>query len=146
MTQHTLLAQKIVVEQVCKKVGYPPEMSKLLINSFDNIDMFVDGKKVGRAAGTLMSGHRLTTFINTVLNLAYLRVFCPSIRETKSMHVGDDVVCVSASLESIARVAIELMRSPIKAKAEKQSMGNLSSEFLRMCTRGQTTRGYVART
>jgi hypothetical protein len=144
-SQHTLLAQKLVVERLCIKVGYPKWMTERLVASFDKNFIFVNGKCLGVAKGTLMSGHRMTTFINTVLNLAYLRMFCPTIRQAKSMHVGDDVFCVAPDLKTAAEIAMELNASPIEAKAEKQSLGTISGEFLRMCSRGNVTRGYVAR-
>jgi hypothetical protein len=61
------------------------------------------------------------------------------------MHVGDDVFCAAPDLKTAAMVAMQLNASPIEAKAEKQSLGTVSGEFLRMCTRGNVTRGYVSR-
>ncbi len=37
-----------------------------------------------------MSGHRATTFINTVLNEAYILCAVPKVEEYR-LHVGDDV-------------------------------------------------------
>nr|UHS72512.1 MAG: putative RNA-dependent RNA polymerase [Totiviridae sp.] len=144
-SQHSLATQKTLVAVLCDKIGYPAGMARRLIASFDDMHMFVDGEYFGRCVGTLMSGHRLTTFINSVMNLVYLRIFCPSIRAAKSAHVGDDVFVATQDLETAARIAIELKASPIRAKPEKQSLGSVSGEFLRMCSRGQITRGYYMR-
>ncbi len=143
--QHTLLAQQLVVDELCRKIGYPTGMSIKLIESFAKMRCYIDGEFKGIFGGSLMSGHRLTTFINTVLNLAYLRLHCPAIEKCKSMHVGDDVFVASPDLKTVALIAEQLEHSPIVAKPEKQSMGTVSSEFLRMCTRGTITQGYLCR-
>jgi hypothetical protein len=145
-TQHSLASQMNVVGLVCEKIGYPAGMSRRLVDSFRKMKLFHDGEYLGLAQWSLLSGHRLTTFINSVLNLAYLKVFCPAIDECGSMHVGDDVYVAAGSLEPAVRLALQLRDSPILAKEQKQSLGNKSAEFLRMCTSGDVTRGYVCRT
>jgi hypothetical protein len=144
-TQHSLNSQKIVIAAVCEKIGYPKGMADKLVASIDKHELFVQGEYLGTAKGTLLSGHRLTTFINSVLNLAYLKVFCKSIDKCLSMHVGDDIYVTSPDLDSAATLMMEVKLSPIRAKAEKQSMGEHSAEFLRMCSRGKVTRGYPCR-
>jgi hypothetical protein len=145
-TQHSLESQKTVMKALCDKIGYPTGMSEKIINSFDKMELYVDGEHIGRAKGTLLSGHRLTTFINSVLNLAYLKVFCPIIDNCMSMHVGDDVFVSAPDLKTAGTLVMQLKLSPIRAKQAKQSLGEWSAEFLRMCTRGKVTRGYLCRT
>ncbi|GIM62252.1 RNA dependent RNA polymerase [viral metagenome] len=144
-SHHTLHTQQVVIAETCEALGFPEALSKKLIESFDRMFMYVDGKIVGKVGGTLMSGHRVTTYINSVMNLAYLRIFCPTIRQTKSMHVGDDVFVSAPTLRVAAQIAMELKASPIRAKPEKQSMGTVSGEFLRMCSRGPVVQGYYLR-
>jgi hypothetical protein len=61
------------------------------------------------------------------------------------MHVGDDVFVATPDLKTAAKLALEVKMSPIRAKPEKQSLGSVSGEFLRMCTRGDVTQGYFMR-
>jgi hypothetical protein len=88
------------------------------------------------ASGTLFSGWRLTTFINTALNYIYLKK--AGINETvMSVHNGDDVY---AGLDNLAQ-AVKIIKSAhklnIRANLSKMSIGTIA-EFLRMDMRAQS--------
>lgn len=144
-SQQSLASQMNVVGILCEKIGYPAGMSRRLVESFRKMELFVDGERLGLAQWSLMSGHRLTTFINSVLNLAYLKVYCPVIDSCPSVHVGDDVYVMTSGLPDAALLMEQLLVSPILAKPEKQSMGDKSAEFLRMCITDRRVMGYVCR-
>ncbi len=90
-SQHSLESIKLLFETVCEYVGYDADLSARVINSFDQSEVYVGGAKCGRLRGTLMSGHRGTTFINTILNEAYILCAYPRARNYYRLHVGDDV-------------------------------------------------------
>nr|UWK02059.1 RNA-dependent RNA polymerase [Fusarium poae victorivirus 1] len=146
-SQHTTAAMKIVIEELCSLVGYPADLAATLVSSFDKMRIHVAGKYVGTAAGTLMSGHRATTFINSVLNKAYLDVVLGEswLDTRRSVHVGDDIYCGVKSYRDAAYVVHQITSSPLRMNPTKQSVGHVSTEFLRLATAGRDTYGYVSR-
>lgn len=83
--------------------------------------------------GTLLSGWRLTTFMNTVLNWAYMKVAGVfDIQDVQdSVHNGDDVM-ISLNRVSTAIQVMERMRR-INARAQEAKCNLFSiSEFLRV--------------
>ncbi len=87
---HTIDAQKIVVEELF--VGLEPKWHNWLIDSFDDIKVRDLQGEWRRVNGTLMSGHRMTSVINTILNAAYIRLVLGDelYLRIHSEHVGDD--------------------------------------------------------
>jgi len=144
-TQHSLESQATVIKALCDHTGYDETRRDRLVASFMNMRAYVRGKFVGRLLGTLCSGHRGTTMINSILNLAYLRLFCKTMASVRSVHVGDDVYVSAVTMEVAERIMDELAASPIRINITKQSIGRESFEFLRMCTSGRQTQGYVCR-
>ncbi len=67
---HTLRAQKIVVSELFGNLDVT--WKQWLIDSFDNMQVQDPDGEWRRVRGTLMSGHRMTSIINTILNAAYL--------------------------------------------------------------------------
>jgi hypothetical protein len=82
--------------------------------------------------GTLMSGWRLTTFINSVLNYLYTKkILTGTNTNYRSVHNGDDVMLGCNNFE-LARVAVKNgMRNKIRLQRTKCSFGGLA-EFLRV--------------
>jgi hypothetical protein len=144
-SQHTSESMKTVFECLCEVTGYDPVLGKRLISSFDRSRVFVGDKDLGYSRGTLMSGHRATTFINSVLNAAYLRVYIPDYDNLFSMHVGDDVFIKAPTLERAAEIVTAVGESPLRVNPSKQSVGFNTAEFLRVATNGSVSRGYLAR-
>lgn len=144
---HSTRAMQVVVEELISFCDYDEKLGAKLVASFEREHMVVAGKDIGLVAGTLMSGHRMTTFINSVLNAAYIR--CALGRETylrcNSLHVGDDVYMCVKDLDDVTRVVRRLRESGCRMNPMKQSIGTLGSEFLRVATRGYESFGYLAR-
>lgn len=85
---------------------------------------------------TLPSGHRATTFINTILNRAYI---LDLIGEVKSFHTGDDVLlCRPLDPTSL------INKNRVELNPSKQSYGR-NGEFLRTVLAHDRALGYPCR-
>nr|UYL95665.1 MAG: RNA-dependent RNA polymerase [Nanning Totiv tick virus 2] len=145
-SQHSLMAQQLVVDLLCARVGVPAGVRARLVSSFERMYIVVGGVAT-RVTGTLMSGHRGTSFINTVLNRAYMliahkRAGVPATCK----HVGDDIVAAFNDLNEVQRVMAEASMLGLRLNRNKQSIGTYGMEFLRVAydNRGNAY-GYVAR-
>jgi hypothetical protein len=143
---HTLEAMKIVVEFAF--AGLEEEWHKWLIDSFDN--MWVKDPRTGEQLqfrGTLPSGHRLTTIINTILNAAYMRIELGGLYNHMYIeHVGDDVVASTYSMD-VAELAVNLItKSRLNINPSKQGFGTVCAEFLRVSFTKTYGVGYFCRT
>lgn len=152
--QHSLWAQQAVIRSVGETLAYPGELLDKLVASFDNGTITVPlsraehNVRTGRhykIAGTLMSGHRATSFINSVLNRAYLLTVDKHFADVFALHVGDDVCCVCRTRHQAALLIAATMLSGVRINPVKQSVGEVTFEFLRTATSGDTTYMYVAR-
>nr|UUV42482.1 MAG: RNA dependent RNA polymerase [Hanko toti-like virus 3] len=146
-SQHSLDSQATVIRVLCEKTGYPESLARTLISSFYQMDLYVAGKPVGRAKGTLMSGHRGTTFLNSVLNAAYIRLACGSTLYQKlhALHVGDDVYLNSPTYPDAGTVLERTAALGCRMNPAKQSVGTVGAEFLRLGIRKTHAVGYLAR-
>jgi hypothetical protein len=135
---------KIVVEEACK--GAPEEVLSWAVSSFDS--MFVhwldDGGnlKEKRMVGTLPSGHRATSFINTILNAAYL-MHVAQPHGAICRHTGDDII-ISAHPDECERILRLCAGSSLRMNPSKQSIGP-RGEFLRINIADSRAQGYTAR-
>jgi hypothetical protein len=82
--------------------------------------------------GTLMSGWRLTTFMNSVLNYIYtLKLYGETNTQYRSIHNGDDIM-IGCNNFVLAREAVAGgLRANIRLQRSKCSFGGLA-EFLRV--------------
>lgn len=89
-------------------------------------------KTTYRANGTLLSGWRLTTFMNSVLNYIYTKTIAAETFPNKnSLHNGDDVILGVNNLE-VARVCVKnALRSGIRLQRTKCAFAGIA-EFLRV--------------
>jgi hypothetical protein len=143
-SQHSIEAMQVVIEEATK--GAPEEVRQWAIKSLGN--MFVhwhDGSELRREAmvGTLPSGHRATTFINTVLNTAYIWYINGGPPDLDMLHTGDDVVG-SGSVEECERLMASVLASQLRTNESKQAIG-VRGEFLRAGFNRDLARGYVPR-
>ncbi len=65
-SQHSLESIQTLFSEVTRYTDYPHDLATRLINSFTNSEVYVQGQRMGILKGTLMSGHRATSFINTL--------------------------------------------------------------------------------
>ncbi|ALR68225.1 RNA-dependent RNA polymerase [Nigrospora oryzae victorivirus 1] len=146
-SHHTTKAMQILIEETAALTGYPPELTKPLLDSFEKEDIYLDGKLVGRVKGTLMSGHRCTTYVNSVLNMAYLMVVLGEdwVMERQSLHVGDDVYMGLKNYGETGWMISKIMGSRLRMNRRKQSVGHVSTEFLRVASDARDSYGYLAR-
>jgi hypothetical protein len=147
-SQHTLDAMRMVIEEAC--AGAPHDVLSWAVESWDSMYVRWVSSRTGkletkRMVGTLPSGHRATTFVNTILNAAYCRMVAgPDYNSVRSLHAGDDVI-MSGGSEAISRIVANVERSPLRVNRSKQSVGNVGGEFLRVAYREKEAFGYMAR-
>ncbi|APG76058.1 hypothetical protein 2 [Wuhan insect virus 27] len=82
--------------------------------------------------GTLMSGWRLTTFVNSVLNYVYTReLIGESKTVTRSVHNGDDVLVGITNLAVARDVVRNARKYNVRLQTVKSNLGSIA-EFLRV--------------
>jgi hypothetical protein len=84
-----------------------------------------------RSSGTLFSGWRLTTFINTMLNHIYLEVAGARKHWINSIHNGDDVLAYASDLKQAIASLAAASDAGIRAQDEKCVIAG-TQEFLRV--------------
>jgi hypothetical protein len=95
---------------------------------------------VYKTAGTLFSGWRLTTFVNTALNYAYLAAAGIKTKMAYSLHNGDDVLGAARNIGDILDVLKASNKLSIRAQSTKMNIGTIA-EFLRMDFRAKSRTG-----
>lgn len=97
------------------------------------------------AKGTLMSGWRLTTFINTVLNYIYCSVLFEDHKTLKrTVHNGDDVLSGITNMAVAFRATRNAITYKIRIQFSKSVLGGLS-EFLRVDHSAKGSGQYLTR-
>lgn len=96
--------------------------------------------------GTLFSGWRLTSFINTALNYCYLAQSNINRHTSLHMHNGDDVFATTNNLREAIDLYVDAKALGIRANMTKMSIGTIA-EFLRTDMRSRLSDGlqYLAR-
>ncbi|QBA82443.1 RdRp [Botryosphaeria dothidea victorivirus 2] len=145
-SQHSLAAQKLLFEVLCARVNAPQWYASLLQDSWEKMYVKVDGKP-RRWLGTLPSGHRGTTFVNSVLNAAYIRAAIggPTYDALVSLHTGDDVYMRVDTLDACRDILSRVGKIGCRMNPSKQSVGFECAEFLRMAITPTHSIGYLAR-
>nr|WAK73601.1 RNA-dependent RNA polymerase [Phytophthora palustris toti-like virus 2-1] len=144
--QHSIRAMQLVFEELAAETNYDVDMGNKIVESFKHMHVYAEGEFVGTATGTLMSGHRATTFINSVLNAAYVYASAPELYDDfVSMHAGDDVIARFTSYRAIGRLLAAMRKRGLKLNPMKQSVGSVCAEFLRMAITSTEARGYLSR-
>lgn len=112
-------------------------------------DMVVQFNEAGKTIhinGTLMSGWRLTSFINSVLNRVYLEKAGLKKNVIYALHNGDDMFATTQNLQQAMNVVKNAQMIGIRAQVAKTNLGTIG-EFLRVDTRATNKSGaqYLAR-
>lgn len=144
-SQHRLDAMAAVIEELCIYVGYDIEITKLLVNSIYDNKVYHRGICQGEGKSGLYSGHRFTSFMNSVLNNVYLMACHEHFEDLDSLHVGDDVYLAVNNLNYVDTITMNMRANNIRAQRIKQSIGQHTSEFLRSAITFNFSIGYVAR-
>jgi len=125
-SQHTTEAMALVFSRLRAYVGPPADLAAA---SFSSMRVRTeDGWK--RWAGTLPSGHRATTFINTVLNRAYLHMAGVGLPD-RVWCVGDDVVAYAPNVATAHSWLDSLTALGLRLQPAKQLVSESHVEFLR---------------
>jgi hypothetical protein len=145
-SHHSTAVMQLLTRITCEHVGAPNWYKHKLVASFDNTWLDIDGRP-RHIAGTLMSGHRLTTYINSVLNRAYLKAAVGSevMGRTIALHAGDDVYMRVPTLADCATILERAKAFGCRMNPTKQSIGFVGAEFLRLAIGRTGAYGYVAR-
>ncbi|UHK03337.1 MAG: RNA-dependent RNA polymerase [Hangzhou totivirus 3] len=146
-SQHSNAVMACVYEEACRAMGAPSWYRDLLVSSVERTWMPMPDGTHKRVVGSLMSGHRGTTFVNSVLNAAYIRCAIGGARFDNmiSLHTGDDVYMRCNTVADCASVLASVRGLGCRMNPTKQSVGFRGAEFLRMAIRGNTAYGYAAR-
>uniref|UniRef100_A0A2V0RCB6 RdRp n=1 Tax=viral metagenome TaxID=1070528 RepID=A0A2V0RCB6_9ZZZZ len=89
-------------------------------------------KETYKSNGTLLSGHRLTTFINSTLNKVYSKKLIEgSHRYVKSVHNGDDILFGIRSISECSLMRRNAFKYNIRAQQAKCAAFGIA-EFLRV--------------
>lgn len=147
-SQHTLQAQQLVISALLSRYpGMDDHERQALVSSFDKMDLFFKGEHIGRVKRSLMSGHRGTSFINSVLNAAYIRMVVGEevYNGLQSFHVGDDVLMFCRDAAQAYSIIDAMRAAGFILQKSKQSVGSAGFEFLRMSGTRDSAHGYLAR-
>lgn len=148
-SQHTTEAKLIVWEELrpwCLAAGVDPSVFDWCYKSISNEWVFTQDHPDGaRTVGTLFSGHRGTTFFNSILNRAYILAVCGHLNVNVAKHSGDDVILIFNGAEDAANVLYKIQSSPLRMNSAKQGLGYYSGDFLRMAFDSKGAVGYLAR-
>lgn len=101
-------------------------LDHMIIN--DNVGL----KRTYASKATLLSGWRLTTFVNSVLNAVYTDEICQGTKEKgSSLHNGDDVLIGTTSLKTAQSSIKRGKELNIRIQPSKCAFGGIA-EFLRI--------------
>jgi hypothetical protein len=125
--------QKVSLDWTCASVA-------------DQTVRFNDVGTTERISGTLLSGWRLTSFVNTVLNRVYLLHAGLEGNVNYALHNGDDMYATTPTVAHAMRLVKNAKELGIRAQLAKTNIGTIG-EFLRVDTRAQnkTSAQYLAR-
>jgi hypothetical protein len=85
-----------------------------------------------KSEGTLLSGWRLTTFVNSVLNAVYTDLICQDTKARgSSLHNGDDVLIGTLNLVTAQRSLKKGEEYNVRVQPSKCAFGGIA-EFLRI--------------
>ncbi|BAN51775.1 putative RNA dependent RNA polymerase [Rosellinia necatrix victorivirus 1] len=145
-SHHSTRSMQILFEELCDMYSAPSWYRDTLVNSFERMFINFEGKQ-HHVLGTLMSGHRGTTFINSVLNAVYIRAAIggPTFDSLVSLHTGDDVYLRAPTLSDCSRILTAAKDYGCRMNPTKQSIGFRRAEFLRMGIGERASYGYLAR-
>ncbi|GFM95170.1 RNA-dependent RNA polymerase, partial [viral metagenome] len=138
-SQHSIGAMKSVIRAYIDANKNRLEAEQLAAAEWTMLSMdntvIIDNmgtKTTYRANGTLMSGWRLTTFMNSVLNYIYTRQIVGVIEtRTRSIHNGDDVLMGVNNLEVARRAVQNSEKMGVRLQRKKCGFGGIA-EFLRV--------------
>lgn len=151
-SQHSKHAMQAVIDGWLAVYNHDltEEQRKAAVWTSESVDrMYVHNSITGEnyeSNGTLFSGWRLTTFINTALNWIYLHKAEINQHCVGSIHNGDDVFAGTSCLQDATELVRKGIKIGIRANTTKMAIGTIA-EFLRMDMQSteKTTAQYLTR-
>lgn len=147
-SQHSFAMMKKVIEKLVRWCGWrlTPEQRQAadwVVRSIDEERVVLPTGEQFRSNGTLLSGWRLTTFMNTVLNWLYATYM--GFNTKISLHSGDDALIYVNNLGQVVEALKIAKDANIRIQPAKTCFGG-EAEFLRQVTKdGSTSTQYLAR-
>lgn len=158
--QHTLEVQSALFEAMSRRLRRINAQPDLILCCDWCADamrnqwcLFPNGKKSLRITHGMFSGCRGTNFINTILNVAYMRMAMLEVKRLLhldpvglyNIHQGDDVWISNMSRLWAASVYLVLQRTGLIFQPAKQMFDRQRGEFLRVVYTKEGARGYPMR-
>lgn len=151
-SQHSISSMAAVIDAYHDVYGQSlsEEQRRAVLWTRDSIVHQVIHDNIGRkeiyeAKGTLLSGWRLTTFMNSVLNYIYTRLLLQQHnRDKASLHNGDDVLIGTRNLASVQLCMRNARKYNVRMQSSKCAYGAIA-EFLRIDHRRGSKGQYLAR-
>lgn len=145
-SQHSISSMQAVIDAWGMVYGdqlTPEQLASLAWTKASIADQtvkFGDVKRVERVNGTLLSGWRLTSFINTVLNRVYLEEAGLLNNVEYAVHNGDDMYASCETIQNALNVVTRGRQLGIRAQVSKTNIGTIG-EFLRVDARAANPTG-----
>jgi len=139
---HSIRTMKLVFELLA--LWFQPGELDWCIASFDDMSVNIGGKETTWLA-TLPSGHRATSFINSIMNYAYIKAECGDLVNKVNLFCCGDDVFAGGPVDTVDNIFALLMSSTLRLNVHKQSLGKVSAEFLRVSIGRNSAAGYLAR-
>nr|WNM95053.1 MAG: RNA-dependent RNA polymerase [Diaporthe helianthi totivirus 1] len=138
-SQHSVSSMRAVIDAYgdCFKSVLSEEQYSAIQWTSESVKTQIINDNVGlkqryKAKGTLLSGWRLTTFVNSVLNAVYTDKLCEGVKvQGSSLHNGDDVLIGATNLEVARRCLAVGKELGIRIQPAKCAFGGIA-EFLRI--------------
>jgi hypothetical protein len=151
-SQHSIPAMQAVIRAYKKVFSYRLHADQVRAvdwthNSLERmrINDLSGTKTTFDAIGTLLSGWRLTTFMNSVLNAVYVNVMAKDLSEVKrSIHNGDDVLMGITNWEVPRKMLSRGRSMNIRVQPHKCAVGGMA-EFLRIDHKSTENGQYLTR-
>jgi hypothetical protein len=141
--QHSLQSQLEVTLALVHFMGAPPYIVKWFEKA--TLNQFLrEGDNMVKLTYSLLTGRRMTTFLNTILNAVYFRIAMSGHTPLSAYFAGDDIVTRWPTDADAYKCLKLAMQSKSIFNPRKQSWGE-SAEFLRVANKGRLTMCYANR-
>jgi hypothetical protein len=148
-SQHTIEAMQLAWDVLMERLPHSDDSSAIgawCRESLSNQHVYTKEHPEGaKSVGSLFSGHRATTFFNSILNRAYVLATTDLSKASLSLHAGDDIILVFQDAEPCARALLDIASSKLRMNKAKQGIGFVSGDFLRVAFDSKGAVGYLAR-
>lgn len=145
-SQHSIASMQAVIDAWA--IVYGDQLTSAQLASLawtkasvsDQTVKFGDVQRVEKVNGTLLSGWRLTSFVNTVLNRVYLEQAGLLQNVEYAVHNGDDMYASCETIQNALNVVTSGKKLGIRAQVSKTNIGTIG-EFLRVDARAANPTG-----